>query len=660
MDVGDWGAANERFLDRGLHWLRLRLRQLIGEDIAEADVARARAEMSAPSAPPFPALVALSRRLELTPVETGILLACVGMETDPTVPELCARANGSVQLPFPTFALALSLFEHPSWEVTLPSSPLRYWRLIELGDRNQSPLLTGALRGDERIINHIRGLDYLDDRLANLVLPLTTFAIALPPSQAVIVERAVRLFRQENGGAQLPILQLAGADCDSKQAIAGRIATKLGVQLYRLPEEYLPNSMVELETFVRLWARECLLQPVGLYVETQENHRSSSESVPSPLALRRFLQRDRGILFLDVREPKPDLDRASVTLEVVKPTVSEQEAAWKSHLDAIALPESPQRLATQFDLDPVAIARNARLAKLEADADPEHTHACLWQACLTDARSQLGNLAQRIDVKACWEDIVLPETAMNLLRQISNQMQWRRQVYEQWGFYRRMNRGLGVSALFAGESGTGKTMAAEVIAASLQLDLYRIDLSAVVSKYIGETEKNLSKLFDAAENGSAILFFDEADALFGKRGEVRDSHDRYANIETNYLLQRLESFRGLAILATNLKNSMEKAFLRRLRFVVEFPVPGQVERQRIWERAFPPETPTRELDCEQLSQWDLTGGNIANIALNAAFLAAAARSPVTMALVEAAAKAEYKKLDRPIRELIVFAGDRER
>jgi SpoVK/Ycf46/Vps4 family AAA+-type ATPase len=213
-----------------------------------------------------------------------------------------------------------------------------------------------------------------------------------------------------------------------------------------------------------------------------------------------------------------------------------------------------------------------------------------------------------------------------------------------------MSRGLGVSALFAGDSGTGKTMAAEVIAAELRLNLYRIDLSAVVSKYIGETEKNLRRLFDSAENGGAILFFDEADALFGKRSEVKDSHDRYANIEINYLLQRMEAYRGLAILATNMKSALDPAFMRRLRFIVTFPFPGPAQRKSIWQSVFPDDLPRETLDYDRLSRLHATGGNIHSIALNAAFLAAKAGSPVTMPLVLEAARAEFRKLERPVNE----------
>jgi SpoVK/Ycf46/Vps4 family AAA+-type ATPase len=264
----------------------------------------------------------------------------------------------------------------------------------------------------------------------------------------------------------------------------------------------------------------------------------------------------------------------------------------------------------------------------------------------------MDRLAQRLAPKATWDDIVLPASVEELLRQIGGQVAQRTRVYDDWGFRDKMNRGLGISALFAGPSGTGKTMAAEVLANDLRLNLYRIDLSQVVSKYIGETEKNLRQLFDAAEDGGAILFFDEADALFGKRSEVKDSHDRYANIEINYLLQRMEEYRGLAILATNMKSALDQAFMRRLRFVVNFPFPAPADRARIWRRVFPPGVPLGDLDYGRLSQLNLAGGSIHNIALNAAFLAAQGGEDqtVTMPLVLRAAETEFRKLERPVRE----------
>jgi SpoVK/Ycf46/Vps4 family AAA+-type ATPase len=245
---------------------------------------------------------------------------------------------------------------------------------------------------------------------------------------------------------------------------------------------------------------------------------------------------------------------------------------------------------------------------------------------------------------------VLPAPQLEVLALLAAEARHRMTVYERWGFARRGRRGLGLSALFSGPSGTGKTLAAEVVAAELGLDLYRIDLSAVVSKYIGETEKNLKRVFDAAEEGGVVLLFDEAEALFGKRSEVKDSHDRYANIEIGYLLQRMESYQGVAILTTNLKSTLDQAFQRRLRFIVDFPFPGKPEREAIWKGAIPPEAPRQELEEARLAQLNVTGGSIRNIALNAAFLAAAEARPVTMEDLLRASQLEASKQERPITQ----------
>ena len=230
----------------------------------------------------------------------------------------------------------------------------------------------------------------------------------------------------------------------------------------------------------------------------------------------------------------------------------------------------------------------------------------------------------------------------------------KRTVYEHWGFSAKNNRGLGISALFAGDSGTGKTMAAEVLARELQLDLFRIDLSQVVNKYIGETEKNLKKIFDAAEYGGTILLFDEADALFGKRSDVKDSHDRYANVEVSYLLQRMEEYSGLAILTTNMKNVLDKAFLRRLKYIIQFPFPDQRAREEIWRRIFPENTPLDAIDFKKLSKLNISGGNIKNIAINSAFLAAHEKGKITMDHIRKAARQEYTKMEKHLGSTELF------
>ena len=283
-------------------------------------------------------------------------------------------------------------------------------------------------------------------------------------------------------------------------------------------------------------------------------------------------------------------------------------------------------------------------------AAPSALAARLWEICCARTRPRLDELAQRLRPVAAWDDLVLPEEQRRVLREITAQVRQRFKVYETWGFAAKGARGLGLSALFAGPSGTGKTMAAEALAAELHLDLYRIDLSAVVSKYIGETEKNLRRIFDAAEDSGVILLFDEADALFGKRSEVRDSHDRYANVEISYLLQRVEAYRGLAILTTNMKSAVDHAFLRRLRFVVQFPFPDAPQRAEIWRRIFPGATPTEGVEPLKLAALNVPGGNIRNVALNAAFLAADEGQPVRMTHLLRAARSECAKLEKPLTE----------
>jgi SpoVK/Ycf46/Vps4 family AAA+-type ATPase len=309
------------------------------------------------------------------------------------------------------------------------------------------------------------------------------------------------------------------------------------------------------------------------------------------------------------------------------------------------------RLAGQFDLNLPAIQRVAReAAPADQAVTDEEVAAGLWSGCLAQTRVGLDQLAQRLDARATWAQLKLPAEEEGLLRQIERQVAHRARVYDTFGFRERMRRGLGISVLFAGESGTGKTMAAEVLAGELDLDLYRIDLSGVVSKYIGETEKNLRKVFDAAEAGGAILFFDEADALFGKRSEVRDSHDRYANIEINYLLQRMDGYRGVAVLATNMRSALDPSFLRRLRFVVEFPFPDAPLRERIWKAVLPSRAEVADLDFQLLSSWEIAGGNIRNIAVNAAFQAAADGVPIGMPQLARAARREYDKIGKLIRD----------
>jgi hypothetical protein len=672
-----WQQQNDRYLAMALTWLRLRLVWQIKQDAGDAadlepplaaldpdQLTQAEAAMqSAAETQPPPALVRLSQQLGLSPFEQTLLLLCAAQEWDLTIADLCRQLRP--RQPYPTFALALQLFAEAHWDALAPDRPLRYWQLLEIQQAAGQPLSTSALQADERIVYYLKGYNRLDDRLVPLLLPLAHPVQALPPSQQAIVERLDRSLQQADPTQPLPLVQLVGTDAASQQWVAQQVAQRLGLRLYRLPVALLPTQTRELDPLARLWQRESRLLPLALYLDAHELETAAIAGPGVPLV--RFLAASDDLFFLGSREGLRSLGRPSLTQTVAKPTPVEQQQVWERAIGDWA-PQSPDRLAAQFDLNGPEIEEIAQRCWEEwevgegergfdvnsaerSGGDGECFHDRLWQECLSHTRPRLEGLAQPLDPRATWADIVLPAPELALLHQLADQVAGRSLVYDQWGFRQRMNRGLGISALFAGDSGTGKTMAAEVLANALQLNLYRIDLSAVVSKYIGETEKNLRRLFDAAEAGGAVLFFDEADALFGKRSEVRDSHDRYANIEINYLLQRMEAYRGLAILATNRKGALDTAFLRRLRFIINFPFPGMPERRAIWERVFPPETPRTELDLEWLARLTLTGGSIHNIALNAAFLAAKAGEPVTMAQVLAAARMELQKLDRPINEL---------
>jgi len=647
VSVNDTGTANRVALARALDQL---CELLAWQAEQRLNPAQGDARPAAP--PPPPALLKLAQRLEISPFEQQTLLLCAATELDERVAPLCARAQGESSRPYATYALALSLFAEPRWDALSPERPLRYWQLLEVNQPPDRALTASPLRADERIVSYLQGFNYLDDRLRPFVtraeVALATYA--LPPSQQEKVDAAVAFLRATSPDRPLPLVQLVGIDEEGKQLVSQHVATELGLQLYRLPARILPVKSTDLDFFQRLWQRECRLMPLALFLDAHEVDFETHEETTADRALQ-FLDRADGVFILSTRDVWDKLSRETLSLDIAKPETAEQAAAWRRLL-TIDDERFIGQLAAQYNLGIPAIHQIAELTlgNSATSREPEDVRARLWGACQVHTRPRLDVLAQRITPKATWTDIILPEQELALLRQVADQVQHRAVVYDHWGFRQRFSRGLGMTVLFSGESGTGKTMAAEILANHLELNLYRIDLSGVVSKYIGETEKNLRKLFDAAEDGGAILLFDEGDALFGKRSTVKDSHDRYANIEVSYLLQRVESFHGLAILTTNLREGFDEAFVRRLRFVVEFPFPNASQREAIWRRIFPAGTPLSELDYERLGQFKMTGGSIYNVALNAAFTAAGADEPVSMPHILNSARVEFTKWGRLVNE----------
>lgn len=627
----DWTQANQALLAAELAQLRRRLESALEQDArdgpeSDAEVGRAAAAMPAPAA-----IDIVGDRFGLTAFERDLLLLCCGAEFDARIATACARLQDRGSARSPTFGLALAMLPDAHWSALTPARPLRGWRLLEIEDGPR--LVDSPLRVDERILHFIAGIDEPDPRLR----PLLVVHDAPPLMADGHVELAASIAERLRCAQAAPLLHLDGDDAPGQLDIAAAAAMRLGARLFVMRGEDLPLASVELERLRTLWEREARLAPVVLLLQA-----SASAAVQ---AAARFAEAAQASLILATPE-RPTLQRAFSTFTVDKPDRDQQRRLWQRALGAKAtrLDGGLDTVAGQFRFSAHTIASIAE--SFDADADGK----ALLQACRRDGRRRLGDLAERIRPMACWDDLVLPPAQLNTLRQIGAHLHRRTRIYEDWGFARRSARGLGVAALFSGESGTGKTLAAEVLAGDLGLDLYRIDLSSVVSKYIGETEKNMRRVFDAAEDSGAILLFDEADALFGKRSEVKDSHDRYANIEISYLLQRMEAYRGLAILTTNMKAALDRAFQRRLRFVVHFPFPDAGDREAIWRRAFPPQTPLDGVDYAKLARLNLPGGNIRNIALNAAFLAAESDAPVAMSHLLQAARSESAKLERPLAD----------
>jgi hypothetical protein len=429
-----------------------------------------------------------------------------------------------------------------------------------------------------------------------------------------------------------PLPLLTGADRSTRVAVAVHAAQDLGLRLSLLDPAVIPTDPAARDDLARLLERESVLGAAAFLVDCSDEVAWAGVEAVTSLAEARIA--------VSAAYPPPHGRRGGLVIDVPRPTAPEQRELWRESVGADVPVES---LVAAFDLDAASIRMAAR-----AGGDDVKS---LWSACRAVDRPQLAAHAQRIESAATWDELVLPPAQRQALELLTAHARHRVTVYDDWGMRMGRSMGLGSTAMFGGPSGTGKTFAAEVVANDLGLDLYRVDLSAVVSKYIGETEKNLRRVFDAADHGAAVLLFDEADALFGKRTEVRDSHDRYANVEVSYLLQRMEAYRGMAILTTNMAEAIDAAFLRRLRFVVSFPFPDQKMRLQLWRRAFSEGTPTDGLDFDALAKLDFAGGTIRNVAVNAAFLAVEAEEPVRMSHVIQAARIESGKLGHPMASL---------
>ncbi|MFB6571779.1 ATP-binding protein [Streptomyces noursei] len=594
-----------------------------------------------PGAPSLQALDTLTACFGLTPFERAVVLLAAAAELDPTTGARCAAACGDPSRPHPTFSLALAALDAPHWSALTPVAPLRRWRLVELEDETR--LTASRLRLDERILHFLAGAPYLDARLHGQ-LRRTVPPETLPPAHETAARQVAAGWTV--AGPDVPLrVELVGGDLRTRGEIAAAAARRSGLGLYAMSAADVPSDPAERDRLARLWQREAILLPAALLVEVGELDREQQAAADA------FVAGSAVPLVVASQEPRPTGHPRGARVTVPALSDEEQLGLWR---DAFAdLPQVTERhlasLVAQFQL-PAHVVRSAA-ASVRRDLPPSGTVDAVelaWRAGLAEARMGLDELGRRIEPRAGWDDLVLADRQLRILQEVVAHVRQRGTVYRDWGFAKSLRSGLGVTALFAGGSGTGKTLAAEVMARELGLDLFVVDLSQVVSKYIGETEKNLSRVFDAAERGGALLLFDEADALFGKRSEVKDSHDRYANLEVSYLLMRMEAYRGLAVLTTNMKKALDSAFMRRIRFVVDFPFPTERERAEIWRRVLPAEAPTKGVDPVLLAQLTVAGGSIRNIALSGAFLAAEEGDRLQMRHMLAAARTEYLKLERSL------------
>jgi AAA+ superfamily predicted ATPase len=675
-------AAADPF--RGLHISRREAEHLLarepGAPMFPADETQAHSDLPGLALSDDSRLARLAATFGLSAFECDLILIALAPEFDLRYERLYAYLQNDVSRRRPSIDMALNLL-CPSAEARLArrahfaiDAPLIRHGLIHLlpdPDQAEPPLLAHILKLDEQIADILLGQAGLDRRLASfcrLVTPqagpgdLPLDAAARRGVLALIVQAVVK---------HQPLrLHFQGPPGSGRRKAAEVLAGAVERRLLCADLARAATTETGFDSALKLLFREARFLDAILFIEGVDELRGEPPS-SSYRTLVRALGESSGVVLLAGARAWTPVGPESLGVIPIAfsiPAFRQRRQCWQAALAAGGLTLDPadlDALADRFRLTPIQIADAVVIARAYAcrrtvrspgepafPIDDRPSLDDLFAAARAQTGHDLAALAHKVEPRYTWGDIVLPEDALAQLREICQRVAHRQRVLGEWGFDRKLSMGKGANALFAGPSGTGKTMAAEIIANTLGLDLYKIDLSGVVSKYIGETEKNLDRIFTAAENANAILFFDEADALFGKRSEVRDSHDRYANIEISYLLQKIEQYTGVAILASNLRQNLDEAFVRRLSFTIHFPFPDEASRRRIWAGMWPGETPVSEtVDLDFMArQFKLSGGNIKNITLAAAFLAASDGDVVTMPHMLRATRREYQKLGKHLSE----------
>jgi ATP-dependent 26S proteasome regulatory subunit len=603
----------------------------------------------------------------LSQIEVDFLLISLLPEIDLRYQKVFAYWQDDISQKAPTINLLTSLLGNSSDEILrardyfLAPSPLIKYSLISLRDEKQNGATSWAAKSvhpDPRITAFLTGSDKIDSRL-------TLFASLVPPQNnhtefVVAIELRNKLSKilSPNNERAL-ICNLAGAQNQYRRDIAGIICSGLQTPMLAVNVRDMLLASTSLDVLIPLVFREAAVQNATLFLEDFDYlFEEKGEIIQAWRYLIPELNAFRNWVLLGLeKEWHPErtiTEKTCVDLRLSVPDYEERQQIWEKSLankKEFATGINISDLAAKFKFNNRQILQAVQAARnLSLGRDPQIglvTSEDIYSACRRQSVDMLNHLARKVQPVYCWDDIILPKDQMEQLHEICSYVRYYPVVYETWGYGRKWSLGRGLKVLFEGPSGTGKTMAAEVISNELKIDLYKVDLSTIVSKYIGETEKNLDRIFEEGQSSNAILFFDEADALFGKRSEVRDAHDRYANIETAYLLQKMDEYEGIVILATNLHKNMDEAFARRMHHTLEFPLPNEVDRYRIWQRAFPAEAPHQDVNLKFIArQFKISGGNIKNIALNSAFLAADKGGEIDMPTVIKATRREYQKIGK--------------
>jgi SpoVK/Ycf46/Vps4 family AAA+-type ATPase len=622
----------------------------------------------------------LQEAFELSAFDMAVIIIALAPEIDLRYERIYAYLQDDVTRSRPTIELAFNLLcasesaKLSRWLHFAPDAPLIRQGLLELipdPNRTQPPLLAYYLKLDEQIIRWLLGHQALDSRLSHFSQLHLTPAISLEQLPLdMALKRSLEALMVQAWETQQPLrLYFYGPHGVGKQRTAVAIASRLGVPLITADLLLLLKIQVDFNTALKSLFREVQFQKAIVYLTGLDVLLEQGQYAVYQQLLA-ILQETKGITILASTKAW-DADKINlmnaIAVEFSMPDFAQRQAYWQANLVKMGIVLNQQDidiLSDRFRLTPeqidgaIATAcnqtrwKNAAFAQTLTQSHVQPTLHELLAAARKQSGQDLTGLARKISPKHTWDNIILPSDQLRQLREICNQVKYHHIVCEQWGFEQKLSLGKGVNVLFSGSPGTGKTMASEVIANELQLDLYKIDLSQIVSKYIGETEKNLDRVFTAAVDANAILLFDEADALFGKRSEVKDAHDRYANLEIAYLLQKMEEYEGITILTTNLRQNLDEAFTRRIRFIIEFPFPEADYRLQIWQKIFPQQTPLgTDVDLKLMAQkFKLAGGNIRNIALAAAFLAAEDGECVAMKYLLQATKREFQKMGRLVNE----------